>query len=150
MIAMKIRLKWVSCPLLVLLCAICLSSCGIKPTPSREFISCFALDLEETNVKLESVYNSYGGFRGEGMALYTIQLDDTAKGELEQWTKLPLSTEAGNFLESVSTYITIPEITEGTWKFVNNSGEGTDKITNAALCVYDAENDTAYWIKMDS
>lgn len=130
----------------------CLASCGfeIKASPTKEFIHCFALDLKETSVEMQSVYNSYGGFRGEGMALYTVELDDSAKDELKQWTNLPLSSEASDFLESVSTYITIPEITEGTWKFVNNSGEESDKITNAELCIYDTKEDTTYWIKMDS
>ena len=138
----------------VVCCAMVMSlvSCGleVKTSPAKEFIGDFALDLKETSVEMQSVYNSYGGFRGEGMALYTVELDDNAKDELKQWTSLPLSSEAGDFLESLSTYITIPEITEGTWKFVNNSGEGSDKITNAELCIYDTEQDITYWIKMDS
>lgn len=136
----------------MLLCVVCLLSCGDTTTTNlrKQFISYFALDLKQNSVEMQSVYNSYGGIRGEGMALYMVELDESAKKEIKQWTKLPLSLEADNFLESVSTYITIPEITEGTWKFVNNSGEENNKITNAGLCIYNAEQDTAYWIKLDS
>ena len=122
--------------------------CTQKDDTKSQFIKDFDIDIEEKDIELKEVFNDYGGFPYEGMALYKITLDEDAAEEFAKWESLPFSKKAGDFLTSVSTYIELPTIEDGYWKLVDRN-PGTKMYTNVSFCVYDAENKIAYlkqWI----
>lgn len=53
------------------------------------------------------------------------------------------------FITSTSVYVDFPNIEEENYKFVNHN-PNTKTIKNASLCVYDKENNIAYYLKMDT
>ena len=134
----------------VLLCAIfLLTSCSIVDHKS-DFIRDFALDIEEDQLAFETLYNDYGdGFFGEGFALYKITPAPEAEAIFRSWPTLPLSQEAENFIDSLSSYIEFPSIAAGHYQFVNRTPSISDHVMNASLCVYDSEAGIAYLLLMD-
>jgi len=139
--------------LVILLFAFCLLGLHvfnyIVGNPKVQFIRDFQLDLDENQLVFEELFNDYGGFPYEGMAMYKITLDNDAAQELSKWERLPLSENADSFMTSISGYVSLPEIADGYWMFVNRNQE-TKYYTNISICVYDPGNKVAYLITYDS
>ncbi len=121
----------------------------ITKTPTSEFLSTFELDGDKDDLEYETLYDDYGGFFGEGIALYEITVTDELKSQMEEWDELPMSDEADSYAYSLSSYATLPEIENGNWMFVNRNPD-TTYILNASLAVYDSDNEVVYFLKGDS
>ncbi len=140
--------------LLLLLCVGCIGIVGgayiLKSATRAEtlFLKTFNLDIEVKKIRAEEKYNSYG-FHGDGVAMYTITFSNDCSEFFKTWNPLPMASNAKEFLESVKTYVELPEITTGSWKMVDRSPIG-ENLSNVSLCVYNKDMNIAYFITLDT
>ncbi len=137
---------------MLLIVASLLGACAVNNVigdAKTQFIGDFKLDADKDSLKFEELFNNYEGFPYEGIALYKINLDSELRKEFLKWNSLPISENAELFLESVSAYVELPEITDGYWMLIDRN-PGTQKYTNISMCIYDGMEEVAYLITMDS
>nr|PZN07310.1 MAG: hypothetical protein DIU64_12595 [Caldicoprobacter oshimai] len=124
----------------------------------------------------ERLYDSHGGFHGDGESLYRYTF--TVEGETEflsyiakdgTWSSLPLSDAlnllmyggtAGNrnYSYRIAEEVGLPKITNGYWKVVNKQGHRdidmkyleTTPSFNFALAIYDIDNKVLYMVEIDT
>lgn len=118
------------------------------------FIWEFQLTCESSSISCTEIYNDYCGFPYEGTAIYKVELAQDAITEVEKWSKYPITDEASEFINSLRPQIpedfVFPEISEGQWCFVNRTPDSNGTVRNASLCIYDADNQIAYYLRSDS
>jgi hypothetical protein len=149
------RVKGAACLALALLAV--LAACWAMRDRVNEkaaFVSQFGLQTVSYEINMTELYNNYEGFPYEGMALYQVSFTDDVSDSFADWDDLPMDGAAESFLECVSDYVALPSDASGTYKMIDRSGEaaqqdGTEVVTNASLCVYDAAANTAYYLKVD-
>ena len=142
------RIVLVSMVLILLLAAF--TSCGKKQnTIENQFLAEFELDVSSNDFTVEELYNSYEGIPYEGIAMYKIDFGSVECEDIENWDLLPFPEEIQDFIISTSVYVDFPNIEEGYYKFINHN-PNTKTIKNASLCVYDKENNMAYYLKTDT
>ncbi|MBO4898272.1 MAG: hypothetical protein J5590_08250 [Clostridia bacterium] len=109
--------------------------------------------------------DTHGGFLGDGE--YYLKLDCSKKREkaldiVKDWNSLPLPEELAGFTckEEKDGENKIPEVKHGYYKFKDRHSESTNPSDssemadrhsyNFTLAVYDADNDTLYYYKLDT
>lgn len=124
------------------------------------FTEVFDLDLSAEDIQLEELYNDYGGFFGDGAALWRVTVSEEAADAFSGWTPLSLAGDGADFREFAAGSLdgtTLPTVTNGYWKLVDRSTEPLPAggITarasvNASLCIYDSDTGTAYYLSVDT
>lgn len=112
-------MKKLLCVMALVCIGMLLVSCGSKrlDNPKAQFIRDFGLHIEKKDCVLEELFNNYGGFPYEGIALYKLTVGEDVRQAFLQWERLPFSEEAEHFLESLSTYLELPTFADGYWKW---------------------------------
>lgn len=127
---------------------------------AQAFVELFDLDLSAEDLELTELYNDYGGFHGDGAALWRVTVPEEAAEAFYGWTELPLSGDGADFWEYASNSldeVTLPSVTNGYWKLVDRSTEPLPaggitvrSSVNASLCIYDSDTGTVYYLSVDT
>lgn len=129
---------------------IVLSSCGQKQNSiEKQFIKEFDLAVNNNDITIEELYNSYEGVPYEGISMYKIDFGSVECEDIQKWDLLPLTEDVQDFITSTSVYVDFPNVEEGNYKFINHN-PNTETVKNASLCVYDKKKNIAYYLKIDT
>lgn len=144
-------MKKVHMPLLCVILVCVLSSCVIitKLTPTSDFAYTFDFWAIRDSFTLDEQYNDYDGVPYEGVALYLVTVTDMPDDMFEGWNPVPYSDEVNDFLHFVAEFFTIPEISNGYYKFIDRTPIETNFISSASFFVYDMDDQLGYYIKFD-
>ena len=134
----------------VVIAVLSLCSCGQQGTSvESELIRVFSLSVEESEITVKELYNSYEGAPYEGIALYEISFLGEAGDVFREWKTMPYDRETKTLVESVSFYVEVPELERARYKMVNGSSS-EKSATNASVVIYDEEENVGYYLKLDT
>lgn len=159
--------------LLVLCMLLAFSACSSKEVSYQKYVQDFC-DLDISGSTVISEEDTHGGFLGDGALIVKFdctEISDSVLQQTENWNELPLTEnlqlimyggekDGVEYGYNLAEEYGIPEITSGSYFFLNRHSEATDTKSdselfelisfNFSLAVYDFDTSILYLFEFDT